>query len=115
MNNDLNNILNNGDQEAERKKALSALHSALDEPTEHPEDAAFEQDTAEGLSRISNEQALGMIEQLNAGLRHQLKKSKKKRSVLPDQKFVYLTVITVLILIVVAWIVIKKMMHPHIP
>jgi hypothetical protein len=108
MNNDANDITGNG--ESGKDKLLQDLDEMLHTDAGIPDtEAAFEKESAEGLSHLNTEKIPVIIEQLNTGLRRQLKRKKKKKGELPDQRFVYITVITVLLLIVIAWLVIKKM------
>lgn len=106
MSNDQNDIMGSGrDHEAEKKRLLDELYVPTEEASLN---TAFEKDSAEGLAQLDKDRVPILIEQLNSSLRQQLKKKKKKTAGLPDQSFVYITVITVLVLVIIAYIVVRK-------
>ena len=90
------------------KSFLNDLNRELNEGGVPAEEAAFEKDSAEGLKHITAEQIPVIVEQLNAGLRRQLKKKKERRE-MPDRSFIYITAVIILLIIVAAFFVIKKM------
>jgi len=105
MNDELNNI-NNDDAGAGRLlNELGDLRGG--EPLNDP----FEQDSNEGLSQLSKEKARLMIDSLNHNLHQHIRKSRKRESKLPGFSFLYISIITVLLLIIIAWLVIRKI-HP---
>lgn len=110
MNNDQNDITGTGrDHEADKKRLLDDLNDLPEEASSNPDDTAFESDSAEGLAQLNKDRLPLIIEQLNSNLRQQLKKKKKKTAAgLPDQSFVYITVITLLVLVIIAYIVVRK-------
>lgn len=108
MNNDLNDITGGDTYGSDKKRLLDDLYSDTSpEASGTPDDAAFEKDSAEGLAQLHQDRVPVIVEQLNRHLLRQLKKKKKKTGRLPDQSFVYITVITVLVLVIIAYIVVR--------
>jgi LDH2 family malate/lactate/ureidoglycolate dehydrogenase len=103
MNNDINNISPNDNNEADK---LNLLH-ALNNDTFNDEDL-FEADASEGLQQMNEHNVAAIVNKLNADLHHQIKKKKKQRRGIPSQQGLYITIITILLLAVIAYIVIKK-------
>jgi LDH2 family malate/lactate/ureidoglycolate dehydrogenase len=104
MNNDVNNILPN-DNDADK---LELLH-ALNNDTFNDEDL-FEADAKEGLQQMDEQHVASIVNKLNANLNHQIKKKKKQRRGIPSQQGLYVTIITILLLAIIAYIVIKKVL-----
>ena len=109
MNNKFDDILpNNTDNNNRLQELNDALHrDDLSFENEHD----FEQDAAEGLKQIKEEDITSHVTALNKGLKEKLKKQKKQQRKIPDQTMVYITIVTLLILVVVAYVVIKKAMQ----
>ncbi len=110
MNNKFDDILpnNSSDNHESLKELNDALHrDDLSFENEHD----FEQDAAEGLNQINEVDITLHIAALNKGLKEKLKKQNKYKRKIPDQTMVYITIITLLILVVVAYIIIKKVMQ----
>jgi hypothetical protein len=102
MNNDVNNILPN-DNDADKLKLLHALNNdAFDD------EDLFEADAHEGLQQMDDSHVAAMVNTLNADLSRQIKKKKKQRRGMPSQQGLYITIITILLLAVIAYMVIKK-------
>jgi hypothetical protein len=102
MSNELNNILPNDEQ---KQKGLHALSEDLFSD----EEDIFEQDAQEGLQEIPTSKVASIVDTLNADLHKKLQKNKKrKRAGIPSQQTTYITIITILLLAVIAYIVIKK-------
>jgi hypothetical protein len=100
MNNDFNNILPNDDQ---KKQGLNALNEEL-----FSYEDSFENDAEEGLQQLPTAQINTAIEKLNADLHKKLKKNKRKSRALPSQQNTYFTIITILLLAIITYVVIKK-------
>ncbi len=112
MNNDLTNILHEGQQDdADRKKLLQSLNDELsltnDEPLE--EEDIFEQEASQGLQQIDQTKIPFIVDKLNADLHRQLKKKKKRRGIFKDPSSIYITIVTILLLIIISYVIIKKL------
>ncbi len=101
MNNELDNILPNDEQ---MQKGLHALSKDLFSE----EEDFFEQDAQEGLQQMPSEKLCSIVDTLNADLNKKLQKNKKrKRAGIASQQGIYVITITILILVVMAFVVIK--------
>lgn len=117
MSDELKNILTNLNKDIRQDKLLEYLSRNLSEQETHDlemqmNDDAFMSDAAEGLKELHEAQKLPlMVQQLNAGLKKQLEKNKKRRSrrLLSNEGWVYFSIILILLLGVIAFVVIKKM------
>jgi hypothetical protein len=108
MNNDVNNILPEGNDNADKLDLLKQLNADVENEMFDDEDL-FEAEAAEGLQQIEATQVPLIVDKLNANLHRQLKKKKKQKRAIPSQQPVLITIITILLLAIVAYIVIKKM------
>ena len=106
--NDITNGAGSGDG---GKHVLLRELDDIMQPEDNPKaaDISFEKDSAEGLAHLNSEKIPAIIDQLNRNLRTQVKKSRRTKNRLPGQSFGYITVMTVLLLLVLAYIVIRKM------
>lgn len=108
MSNDLNNILPSGANDdtakAERLRALN------DDLFAEDDDTAFEEAAAEGLAQLPPTQVSSIINKLNADLHKKLRKKKKEKRGIPSQQGLYITIVTILLLIVLGYVVIKKIL-----
>lgn len=117
MNNDLKNILSNLNADIEQEKLLQYLNEHLDaaqshEVEKHLNDDPFLSDAMEGLQLLKSKSKLTLtLQQLNTGLKQQIKKSKRKRVKTPNiqQSWIYFAIILLLLLCVIAYLVIKKL------
>lgn len=117
MSNDLKNILSHLNQDIEQEKLLQYLNEHLDatqahEVEKHLNDDPFLNDAMEGLQQIKSKSNLPLtLQQLNTGLKQQLKKSKKQRSkaLNVQQPWLYYTIILLLLLCVIGYLVIKRL------
>jgi hypothetical protein len=108
MNNDVNNILPEGNDNADKLDLLRQLNADVEKEMFDDEDL-FEAEAAEGLQQIEATQVPLIVNKLNTNLHRQLKKKKKQKRAIPSQQPVLITIITILLLAIVAYIVIKKM------
>jgi hypothetical protein len=108
MSNTPNNILPN-DNDATKINLLQALDDELLEPHQIQEHT-FETDAAIGLSNISSEKANEIIHSLNKDLNKKLKQKNKRYTLFKESPNLFITVITILLLIVISYIIIKKVM-----
>ncbi|NOU38066.1 MAG: hypothetical protein HOO89_05085 [Ferruginibacter sp.] len=110
MSTNLDNILPLGN-DADKKKQLQKLSDELQflDTIEEDNGLLFEKDAAEGLSKVDKTKASVIINSLNSNLQKQLHK-KKTRKIFKEQSPSYLTIITILLLIIISFIVLKKML-----
>ncbi len=116
MNKDLKNILSELNKEAGQEKLLEYLNRQLDEAGRHEFekqllDDEFMSDAAEGLELVENKESIpALVQKLNTGLKDQLSSRKNKRKVLFfNQPWTYVAIILILLLVVVAYLVLKRM------
>ncbi|MBS1756541.1 MAG: hypothetical protein JSU03_04630 [Bacteroidetes bacterium] len=75
-------------------------------------DDVFMSDALDGLNDLKDKEKIAAtIDQLNAGLKKQLQKRKEKKlkRQIPSQTWVYYSIILLLTLIIIAWVIIKKL------
>jgi hypothetical protein len=116
MSDNLKDILSNLNKDIEQDKLLDYLNKKLGAAEAHEvekmmADDAFMNDAVEGLEQFKNKQDLGLlVEQLNKELKKKTakKKAKKEKRALKDQPWLYITIVTLLILIIICYVVIRK-------
>jgi anti-sigma factor RsiW len=116
MSKDLKDILSNLNKDIEQDKLLDYLNKNLSAAEAHEvekqmADDEFMNDAMEGLERFKNKSDVSLVvQQLNAELKKQTakKKARKEKRRLKDQPWLYITIVTLLLLIVIAFIVIKR-------
>ena len=116
MSDDLKDILSNLNKDIEQEKLLDYLNKNLSAAEAHEvekqmADDEFMNDAVEGLEDFKNKKDLSLlVEQLNKDLKKQTAKKKlnKEKRRLKDQPWVYITIVTLLLLIIVSYIIIKK-------
>jgi anti-sigma factor RsiW len=116
MNRDLLNILSNSNKDIDNQKLMDYLAGKLSAEESHEvekmmADSAFMNDALEGLAGMNNKKDIGvLVEQLNAELQKKLaqKKERKQRRKLQEYPWVYFAVILILVLLVIAYIIIRK-------
>ena len=116
MSDDLKDILSNLNKDIEQEKLLDYLNKKLSASEAHElekqmADDEFMNDAVEGLENFKNKKDLSLlVEQLNKDLKKQTAKKKlhKEKRKLKDQSWLYITVVALLLLIIIAYIVIKK-------
>jgi hypothetical protein len=117
MSKELKDILSNLNKDIEQDKLLEYLNNELTQEEQHLVESslnedAFASDAMDGLQLMENRKDLTpMIRQLNKELKKKLavKRSRRKRMKLPEQSWIYITVIILLVLVVLAYIIIHKM------
>lgn len=116
MNKDLLNILSESEDDIDIHKLADYLDGKLSEKDKHAfeeqmSDNDFVNDAIEGLRNTSDIETT--VEQLNAALKKQLEKKKKRleKRRLKEYPWIYISIILVLILCILAYIVIRKSMH----
>jgi hypothetical protein len=115
MSNDLKDILSNLNKDIEQEKLLQYLNRNMSDTEQHifekqMNDDEFMNDAVEGLQSIEHKNKIeGLVQQMNADLKKQLEKKKKRKEkrTLTQQPWIYFSIILVLLLIVIAYLVIK--------
>jgi hypothetical protein len=109
MNNDINNILPEGNNDADKVDLLKQLDADIKNEIFDEEDL-FEAEAAEGLQQIEKTQVPLIINKLNTDLHRRLKKKKKQKHGIPSQQPVLITIVTIVLLAIVAYIILKKVL-----
>jgi hypothetical protein len=120
MSDDLKDILSNLNKDIEQDKLLDYLNKKLSAAEAHEvekqmADDEFMNDAVEGLENFKNKESLSLlVEQLNKDLKKQTekKKLKKEKRKLKDQPWLYITIVTLLLLVIIGYLVIKKYLAP---
>jgi hypothetical protein len=119
MNDDLLNILSNGNKEIDNQKLADYLDGKLSEEEKHEVEemmsgSNFMNDAIEGLEKIKDKKNIqAYIEQLNKDLHKQLEKKKKRREKrqLKEYPWIYLSIILILLLGIIGYFVIRQYYH----
>ncbi len=69
----------------------------------------FEKEASEGLAQIPATNLHFIIENLHTDLQKKLKKHRRKNHKIPSQQGAYIAIITILLLAIIAYLVIKKL------
>ncbi len=115
MSDELLNILSNSNKDIDNQKLMDYLSSKLSASENHDfektlVDSEMMNDAVEGLQKIKNKNVSALVEQLNTNLHKQLrkKKSKKLKRRIKELPWLYFSIILILIIILIAFIVIKE-------
>ena len=116
MSDNLKDILSNLNKDIEQDKLLDYLNKNLTAEEAHEVEKMmaedeFMNDAVEGLESFKNKKDLSLlVQQLNSELKKQTekKKAKKEKRKLKDQPWLYITIVTLLILIIICYVVISK-------
>ncbi len=116
MSDDLKDILSNLNKDIEQKKLLQYLNHDMSDAEQHAfekqmNDDEFMNDAVEGLQTVEDKNKItDIIQQMNTGLKKQLdkKKKRKQKRKLAEQPLLYFSILVLLLLITIAYIVIKK-------
>ena len=119
MSDNLKDILSNLNNDIEQEKLLDYLNKNLTAAEAHElekqmADDEFMNDAVEGLENFKNKKDVSLIvEQLNKDLKKQTAKKKlhKEKRKLKEQPWLYITIVTLLLLAVIGYIVIKKILN----
>ena len=106
-----NNMDDNFDKKgSNNQQGLNDLHDVLNSEESIYETSIdeFDEEAAEGLQQISNDKIPSLVNEINRSLKSHLKSKKRLKKVDIDQSAVVITIVTLLIIIVLAYIVIKK-------
>ena len=116
MNPNLKNILKHLKPAPQEEELLRYLNKELSADEQHEVeeyliDDNFYEDAVEGLEMVSKDTDIsGLVSDLNKNLDQQLKKkNKRKIREVPAQTWPVISVIVILILVVIAYIIIKKL------
>ena len=119
MKDDLKDILSNLSTEIDQETLLLYLQGKLSDEKRHQIEKQmmqgdFEDDAIEGLQQVKDKQQIeNMVEMLNRDLRQKTAKKKARREKLryKDQAWLYISALIILLLIVLSYIVVRRMMH----
>lgn len=119
MSDNLKDILSNLNKDIEQEKLLDYLNKKLSDADAHEvekqmADDPFMNDAVEGLEHFKNKESLLLlVEQLNNDLKKQTakKNKRKEKRKLKDQPWIYITVITLLLLVIISFVLIKKYLN----
>jgi hypothetical protein len=112
-----NNKSNTSTQEiTDQEKLMQYLNEQLSHSESHQlesdmESDPFIADAMEGLAQVDKQIIPEVIDQLNISLRKEIKakKRKKRNQIFSNQNWVYFAVILILILLIISYLVMKKM------
>jgi anti-sigma factor RsiW len=119
MNRDLLNILSNSNKDIDNQKLMDYLAGKLSEQEKHEVEAwmvdnDFDNEAMEGLQDFSAKKDINnYVDQLNKELNQyiQAKKQRRERRKIQEQPWTYLAIFLILVLIILAYIVIKKLQN----
>lgn len=119
MSNEFKNILNNLNKDIEQDKLLEYLNRRLSDEEQHLLESHMNQDdfisdAMDGLEQIKNKELVAStVSQLNANLRKELEKGKKRRvrTVMKDS-WLYYAVVLLLLLIAIGYVIIRQLSTP---
>ncbi len=117
MSDNLKDILSNLSPEVDQETLMLYLQGKLSAEKKHEVEKLmlqddFEDDALEGLQDIKDKEQLQyMVEMLNRDLKKKTEKKKKRREdmKIKDQPWLYISILILLLLIVLCYIVIKRM------
>jgi ABC-type bacteriocin/lantibiotic exporter with double-glycine peptidase domain len=117
MNDDLKDILSNLNKDIEQEKLLQYLNRNMPDAEQHElekqmNNDEFMNDAIEGLEQVKDKNTIpARVQQLNADLKKQLdkRKRKKEKRKIPSQYWTYIGIIVVLLLIIIGYLVVKRM------
>jgi len=116
----LKDILSNLSPDIDQETLMLYLQGKLSEQKKHEVEEKlleneFADDALEGLKEFRDkEQVSYIVEALNRDLKKRTEKKKKRREKmkLPDMPWLYITIVIFLLLIVLCYLVIRKMQQP---
>lgn len=115
----LKDILSHLSTDIDQETLLLYLQDKLSEEKKHEVEKQlleneFANDAMEGLQEIRDKQQIAyMVEMLNRDLKKKTEKKKQRREKmkLPDQSWLYISIIIIILLIVISYLVIHKSMQ----
>lgn len=117
MNNDLLNILSNSNKDIDNQKLMDYLSGKLPEQERHEVekwmvDNDFASEAVEGLQDFSGKKNLQVyVDHLNKELNKYIQQKKERRDKrrIKENPWVYVAIIFILVIVVVAYLVIKRL------
>jgi len=119
MSENFKDILSHLTNEVDQETLLLYLQNKLTEEKKHEVeklllDNEFADDAAEGLKEIKDKKQISyMVEMLNRDLKKKLEKKNKRRErmQIKDQPWLYISILILILLIVISYIVIRKLLE----
>lgn len=120
MSNDLLNILSNSNKDIDNQLLMDYLAGKLSAAQKHEveklmADNSFMNDAIEGLEQVKDPKNIEVfVEQLNRDLRKKTGKKTRARQKrkFKDQPWIYVAAFIILLLLFMAWVVVRRMQHP---
>ncbi|MBL7740988.1 MAG: hypothetical protein JNK14_17330 [Chitinophagaceae bacterium] len=119
MPDNLKDILSHLSTDIDQETLLAYLQDKLSAEKKHEVEQKlleneFTNDAMEGLQEIKDKQQITyMVEMLNRDLKKKTEKKKQRREKLklPDQSWLYISIIIIILLIIISYIVVYRSMH----
>ena len=116
MNDDLINILSNGNKDIDNQKLMAYLSDQLSKEEKHEFekallDSEMMNDAVEGLEKFKDQRTPALfVQQLNDHLKKQIEKKKTKKSKrrLQDMPWLYYSIALIILLIVISFVIVWK-------
>jgi len=121
MPDNLKDILSHLSTDIDQETLLLYLQDKLSEEKKHEVEKKlleneFANDALEGLQEFKDKQQIAyMVEMLNRDLKKKVEKKKQRREKmkLPDQSWLYISIVIIILLIIISYMVIQKSMQRH--
>lgn len=121
MRENLKNILSHLTPDIDQETLLLYLQGKLSDEQKHEvekklADNDFDSDAMDGLEEFKDKQQIAYtVEMLNRDLKKRVEKKKQRRAkmALKDQSWLYIAVFIVILLVIICYIIIRKMMLKH--
>lgn len=118
MPDNLKDILSNLSPDIDQETLMHYLQDKLSEEKKHEVEKKlleneFANDAMEGLQEFKDKQQIAyMVESLNRDLKKKTEKKKQRREKmkLPDQSWLYVSIIIIILLIIISYIIVRKSM-----
>jgi predicted secreted protein len=118
MPDNLKDILSNLSPDIDQETLMHYLQDKLSEEKKHEVekkllDNEFANDAMEGLQEFKDKQQIAyMVESLKRDLKKKTEKKKQRREKmkLPDQSWLYVSIIIIILLIIISYIIVRKSM-----
>ncbi len=118
MSENYKDILSNLSKDVDQETLLLYLQGKLSEEKKHEVEkqllqSDFEDDAVEGLQEFKDKEQLQyMVEMLNHDLKKRTEKKKKRREKMriPDQPWIYISILILLLLIVLSYVVVTRLL-----
>lgn len=118
MSENYKDILSNLSKDVDQETLLLYLQGKLSEEKKHEVEkqllqSDFEDDAVEGLQEFKDKEQLQyMAEMLNRDLKKRTEKKKKRREKMriPDQPWIYISILILLLLIVLSYVVVTRLL-----